>query len=101
MLSNTQATRKAAFGNSRQFTWYNFWICFLISLAQVAFGYNASIIATTMGQPSFLLYMKLRDPVTFLPTDHASGIEGALSGIFFVCPIHPSLGHSHLPQLSQ
>lgn len=90
MRHQSQPTRKAAFGGSKQFTWYNLGICFLISLGQLAFGYNASIISTTMGQPSFLLYMKLVDPETFLPTSTASSIEGAMSGIFFVRPPSPA-----------
>jgi len=85
MHQESQHTQKTVFGGSKQFTWYNLGICFLISLGQLAFGYHASIISTTMGQPSFLLYMKLVDPETFLPTSTASSIEGAMSGIFFVC----------------
>lgn len=84
-MHDAQVTQRAVFGGSKQFSWYNFRICFLLSLGQLAFGYPASIIGTTLGQPSFLLYMGLVDPDTFLPTEHASQIEGAMSAIFFVC----------------
>ena len=70
--------------SSNQFTWYNFRICGLIALAPLAFGYCVSIVGSTLGQPSFLLYMRLVDPETFLPTKHASALEGAMSSVFFV-----------------
>ncbi len=85
MHQDAQSAHGAAFGGSKQFTWYNFRICFLISLGQLGFGYPASIIGTTLGQPSFLLYMGLIDPDTLLPTANASQIEGAMSAIFYVC----------------
>jgi hypothetical protein len=74
-----------AFAGSKQFTYYNFWICLLVSLGQLGFGYPASIISTTLGQPSFLSYMGLVDPKTFLPTANASRLEGSMSAVFFVC----------------
>lgn len=70
--------------SSSQFTWYNLRVCFLISLAPLAFGYCVSIVSSTLGQPSFLLYMGLVDPETFEPTKNASSIEGAMSAMFFV-----------------
>lgn len=70
--------------SSSQFTWYNFRICFLISLAPLAFGYCVSIVSSTLGQPSFRLYMGLVDPETLEPTKNASSIEGAISAMFFV-----------------
>ncbi|KAK3051568.1 hypothetical protein LTR09_007223 [Extremus antarcticus] len=69
--------------SSSQFTWYNLRVCFLISLAPLAFGYCVSIVSSTLGQPSFLLYMGLVDPETFEPTKNASSIEGAMSAMFF------------------
>lgn len=87
MHSDDHVLPKARFGGSRQFTWYNFRICLLVSLGQLGFGYPASIIGTTMGQPSFLLYMRLVDPETFLPTHNASQLQGAMSAVFFVCPL--------------
>lgn len=87
MHSDDHVSPKAGFGGSRQFTWYNFRICLLVSLGQLAFGYPASIIGTTLGQPSFLLYMRLVDPETFLPTNNASQLEGAMSAVFFVRPL--------------
>ena len=73
-----------AFGSGRHFNWYNFWICFLVSLGQIAFGYPASIIGATLGQPSFLIYMKLLD-LTQDPPVLAKGADqiiGAMSGVF-------------------
>lgn len=67
----------------RQFNWYNFWVCWLVSLGQIAFGYPASIIGTTLGEPSFLIYMKLIDPTGNL-TPNADQLIGAMSGVFQV-----------------
>lgn len=63
--------------------WRNFWICFSISLGQVAFGYPSSIIGTTLGQPAFLLYMGLITPEGLL-THNANNLIGATSGVFQV-----------------
>ena len=68
----------------RQFNWYNFFICFLVSLGQVAFGYPASIIGTTLGEPSFLVYMKLFDLKSEALTSNANQLIGAMSGVFQV-----------------
>jgi hypothetical protein len=67
-----------------QYNWRNFWICFLVSLGQWAFGYPASIIGTTLGEPSFLIYMGILDPKTGLPTKAGPQLEGAMSGVFQV-----------------
>lgn len=67
--------------HKRQFNWYNFWVCFLVSLGQIAFGYPASIIGTTLGLPSFHIYMGLvnADGTT---SDNAENLIGAMSGVF-------------------
>lgn len=63
--------------------WRNFWICFFVSLGQVAFGYPSSIIGTTLGQPAFLLYMGLIDAEGNL-APNANNLIGATSGVFQV-----------------
>ena len=65
----------------RKMNWRNFWICFSISMGQVAFGYPSSIIGTTLGQPAFLLYMGLISPEGNL-AHNANGLIGATSGVF-------------------
>ncbi|KIW35050.1 uncharacterized protein PV07_01776 [Cladophialophora immunda] len=50
-----------AFGTERHWSAWNFFICFMVSLGQIAFGYPASIIGVTLAQPSFLVYMGLLD----------------------------------------
>ncbi|KEF54374.1 uncharacterized protein A1O9_09540 [Exophiala aquamarina CBS 119918] len=50
-----------AFGTERHWSGWNFFICFMVSLGQIAFGYPASIIGVTLAQPSFLIYMNLLD----------------------------------------
>lgn len=50
-----------AFGKERTWTVRNLAMCFVVSLAQVAFGYPSGVIAVTLAQPSFLIYMGLLD----------------------------------------
>jgi hypothetical protein len=66
-----------------QYNWRNFWICFLVSLGQVAFGYPASIIGTTLGEPSFLVYMTILD-ADGNSTPRGDQLQGAMSGVFQV-----------------
>lgn len=74
-----------AITTSHQWNGWNFFICFLISLGQLAFGYPAAIIGTTLAQPSFLIYMGLldvtQDPPALAP--QAEGLIGAMSGVCF------------------
>jgi MFS family permease len=65
-----------------RYNWRNFWICFLVSLGQVAFGYPSSIIGTTLGEPSFLEYMTIIDPKTGESTPRGDQLQGAMSGVF-------------------
>jgi hypothetical protein len=67
----------------QKFRWRNFWICFAISLGQIAFGYPSSIISTTLGQPAFLLYHGLITPEG-LPGNNSENLIGATSGVFQV-----------------
>lgn len=68
--------------SERHWSWRNFLTIFIVSFGLLAYGYPASIIGTTLGQPSFLLYMKLLDPSTLELTDNADQLIGAMSGIF-------------------
>jgi hypothetical protein len=72
-----------AFGSKRQWNWRNFFMCFMVSLGQIAFGYPASIIGVTLAQPSFLIYMGLLDVTQEPPvmTRHADELIGAISGV--------------------
>lgn len=63
-----------------QFNPYNFLVCFLVSLGQVAFGYPASIIGTTLGEPPFHLYMKLAEENG--PTKNSQALIGTINGLF-------------------
>lgn len=69
--------------NPKSSSWRNFLICLLVSTGQVAFGYPASVISTTLGQPSFLIYMNLIDSSGEL-VPGAEGIIGAMNGVFQV-----------------
>jgi hypothetical protein len=54
-------------------------------MGQLAFGYPASIIGVTLGQPAFLLYMGILTPEG-KPASNATDLEGAMSGVFQVLP---------------
>lgn len=69
-------------GKQWHFSAYNFYVCFLVSLGQIAFGYPASIIGVTSAQPPYLIYMGLMDPETLEYTPNADSLIGATSGIF-------------------
>ena len=68
----------------QQYNWRNFWICFLVSLGQIAFGYPSSIIGTTLGEPSFDIYMGILDSTGKAYTSNGAQLEGAMSGVFQV-----------------
>ena len=76
-------------------SWRNIWICLLVSSGQIAFGYPASIIGTTLGQPSFLNYMGLITPDGTLAPG-ADGLTGAMSGVFQVI-FNPKYADQPLP----
>lgn len=61
--------------------WSNFFLCFALALGQIAFGYPASIISTTLGQPPFLIYMGLVTAEGTL-SPKADQLIGLMSGIF-------------------
>jgi hypothetical protein len=71
-----------------QFNAYNFLICWLVSLGQVAFGHPASVIGVTLGEPPFLVYMGLVD-AEGVPTSNSAALIGTMNGVFQV-------GHSHM-----
>ncbi|KAH4007443.1 hypothetical protein HBI24_065950 [Parastagonospora nodorum] len=64
-----------------QFNAYNFLVCFLVSLGQIAFGHPASIIGTTLGEPPFHVYMGLVD-ASGKPTTNAESLIGTMNGVF-------------------
>jgi MFS family permease len=56
-------------------------MCFGVSTGMVAFSYPASIIGTTLAQPSFLSYMNLLDGQGVW-SSQATPLIGAMSGVF-------------------
>lgn len=86
-----------------QFNAYNFLVCYLVSLGQVAFGYPASVIGVTLGvymscyhmaqglqlraynlgEPPFYVYMGLVD-AEGKPTHDAVALIGTMNGVFQV-----------------
>jgi hypothetical protein len=72
-----------AFDKTGQWTWKQFFICFIICLGQVAFGYPASVIGVTLAKVPFLTYMNVVDDEGQF-TSHGNALIGAMSGVFQV-----------------
>lgn len=64
-------------------TWRQFFICFGISMGMLAFAYPAAVIATTLGQPTFLVYMELLTADGAL-SSRGNSLIGGMSGVFQV-----------------
>jgi sugar porter (SP) family MFS transporter len=62
--------------NKRQFRWYNVFIILFMSLGSIEYGYSASIIATTLAQPSFISYFELNT------RDDASTLAGLMNSLY-------------------
>lgn len=67
--------------NLKQTNVKNFLICFFIAMGQLAFGYPASVISVTLGQPAFLEYMGLANAQGKV-VGNLLNTEGATSGVF-------------------
>lgn len=64
--------------NKRQFRWYNVFIILFMSLGSIEYGYSASIIATTLAQPSFISYFGLDT------RDNAADLSGLTNSLYQV-----------------
>lgn len=94
--SRTKAVIMATgFSGERQFTWRAFFICLIISVGALSFGYPTAIPGTTFSQPSFLSYMKLIDEKGNVTSD-AQALIGASSGVYQVFSCSSSAIHWNL-----
>ncbi|GME48245.1 hypothetical protein G7Z17_g7062 [Neofusicoccum parvum] len=62
--------------NKRHVTSYNTWVVLFATLGSITYGYCTSIIATTLGQPTFLHYFNLDS------SGNAAAITGGLNGLY-------------------
>lgn len=76
----------------RGINWRTFWYCVFLSLGSLSYGYAASIISTTLGQPVFLEYMRLID-AEGIPASNATALTGATVGLF--CVRRPPMDQTH------
>ncbi|OAG37952.1 hypothetical protein AYO21_07802 [Fonsecaea monophora] len=65
----------------KRLNWRTFWCCFFLSLGSFCYGYAASIISTTLGQPTFLSYMHLID-AQGNPAPNQAALTGTTVGLF-------------------
>lgn len=61
----------------RPYTWKTVLIIIAVSWGSTAYGYAGSIIATTLGQPSFIKYMGLDT------APNAAALIGTMNGLFY------------------
>lgn len=69
-------------GQKQKLNAYNVLVLFLLAPSSFCYGYTAAIIATTLGQPSFLVYFRLIDADGNLSAN-ANSIFGATGGVYF------------------
>jgi len=71
-------------GHFKAFTVF---ICFFMSLGTCSYGTSASVISTTLGQPSFYAYMKLNT------NPNEAGILGAMNSLYYAGGFFGALCH--------
>jgi MFS family permease len=72
---------------ARQFNWINVGMVLAMSFASITVGYSASIIATTLAQPTFLAYFDLEtrpDATALISTMNGLYYVGGFLGVFTV-----------------
>ncbi|KAK5051910.1 hypothetical protein LTR84_002713 [Exophiala bonariae] len=72
---------------ARQFRAYNILVILLMSLGSIGYGYNASIIATTLAQPTFISYFELDtrpDGTSLIATTNGLYQAGGFLAVFSV-----------------
>lgn len=62
----------------RQFKWYNVFMILFMAFGSIEYGYSASIIATTLVQPSFISYFELDT------RDNAATLVGLMNSLYQV-----------------
>ena len=75
--SDMSPTTELKHSATRQFRCYNVGIVLLMSLGSIEYGYNASIIATTLAQPSFIRYFQLDT------RDNATQLIATTNGLYY------------------
>jgi hypothetical protein len=81
-----------AFETNKEFSWWNFWVCFVVALGAFGFSFPFSLIGSTLALPNFLIYMKLLD-VTSVPPALASNFDALLGAISGVCRPYQDAHH--------
>nr|OQO28618.1 hypothetical protein B0A51_03335 [Rachicladosporium sp. CCFEE 5018] len=72
---------------ARQFNYFNLFMVIAMSFGSMTYGYSASIIGTTLGQPSFLTYFALdtrADATSLISTMNGMYQVGGFLGVFTV-----------------
>ena len=69
------------FQKKDQWNWKHFLLCFGVAMGMIGFSYPASVIGTTLAQPSFYAYMHLLNDEGKV-TNETDSLIGAMSGVF-------------------
>jgi hypothetical protein len=72
-----------AFGKAEPIRWFNFFICFAVSVGALAYAYISAIIGTTLGKPAFLVYMGVGNADGDVFPDKEN-VVGAITSVFQV-----------------
>ena len=79
----------------RQFRWYNVLIVLIMSFGSIEYGYSASIISTTLAQPSFISYFRLdtrSNATQLIATTNGLYQAGGFLGVWTVSYLSDRLG---------
>lgn len=71
----------------RQFNWFNLLMVICMAFGSMSYGYSASVIATTLAQPSFLTYFGLdtrSNATSLISTMNGLYQVGGFFGVFTV-----------------
>ncbi|KAK5017023.1 hypothetical protein LTR60_002122, partial [Cryomyces antarcticus] len=74
-------------GGKREFNFYNLFMVLAMSFGSMGYGYSASIIATTLAQPTFIKYFELdtrSDATSLISTMNGLYQAGGLLAVFSI-----------------
>jgi len=74
----------------KRHNFYNVFVVFFMSLGTLSYGYGASIVSTTLGQPSFLSYMGIDT------ASNGTQLEGATTALYYAGAIFGTFTGSFL-----
>jgi len=87
MTMRTLKSDADGFRDRRHFKLYTVFICIFMSMSSLVYGTTASVITTTLGQPSFYKAMGL-------DASNTASLTGAMNSLYYTGAIFGSICHS-------